>query len=194
LDADKRFRANEQPMLTDVLRTRYRQYVRTHTDDMPGMRNQAEEADQRWLAPARATMPQPLQLPSLVELYDLVYDHFANLDHPSVNALQVFVHATPTRSRACVDGEPERDRDIDLRPYWLALWSFVWALSVSTSASGRPSAGELRRAVSHARALREFDRHGLLEVSQRDDTFIVGLVPDADQRIAQIEAGRASDS
>ena len=123
----------------------------------------------------------------------VVYDHFANLDHPSVNALQVFVHTTPRQSGASVDGEPERDRDTDLRLYWVALWSFVWALSVATSASGRPPAGELRRAVSQARALRVFDRRGLLAVSQRENTMVVGLVPDADKRIAQIEASRGSN-
>lgn len=110
----------------------------------------------------------------------------------SLGQLAAGVRTRHTDAVRSVDGGPERDRDTDLRPYWLALWSFVWALSVSTSASGHPPAGELRRAVSHARALREFDRHRLLEVSQRENTMIVGLVPDADKRIAQIETSRAS--
>jgi hypothetical protein len=190
LTTDKKFRAGGDPLLDEWLRRKYRLYVRAHTDDMPGIPRQAEEADLRWLSAARALMPDPLQLPSLVELYDLVYDSFANLDHPSVTALQMFVHTEVAEGGASVDGEPERDRDTDIRPYWLGLWSFVWALTVSSLASGRPRSGALREAVSQARALREFDRHGLLTITERDDTFIVGLIDDADERIAEIEASR----
>jgi hypothetical protein len=103
LTTDKKLRADGNALLDEWLRRRYRQYVRAHTDDMPGLRKQAEESDERWLSAARALMPDPLQLPSLVELYDLVYDSFANLDHPSVSALQIFVHTDVAQPGATVD-------------------------------------------------------------------------------------------
>jgi hypothetical protein len=73
----------------------------------------------------------------------------------------MFVHMNPAQSGAWVDGDPAHDRDTDANPYWLALWTLVWALTVSSIASGRPRPSELRQAVTHARALREFDRHDL---------------------------------
>lgn len=190
LTTDKKFRANDDALIDEDLRQRYRCYVRAHTDDMPGLPRRAEEADERWLSEARALMPDPLQLPALVELYDIVYDSFANLDHPSITALQIFVRTDPVRAGAVVDGEPNRERETDVRPYWLGLWSFVWALAVSTCATRRPLATDLQRAVSRARALREFDRHGLLDVSQRGDTITVGLTADADAHIAETAVRR----
>ena len=110
--------------------------------------DRADGADAAWLERVRANVPAPLQIPSLVELYDLVYDGYANLDHPSVTALQVFVHTDTARSEIVVDGAPERDWEADMRPYWLAAWSFVWALMVSSLATGRPRLGPLNERIS----------------------------------------------
>jgi hypothetical protein len=186
LDKDRTFRARGDRLLDDALRDRYRAYVRAHSDDLPGIRNRAREADARWLDRAREYMPPPLELPSLVELYDLVYDSFANLDHPSVTALQTFVHMASERPEVVVDGVPEQDREAELRPYWLGLWSLAWALTVSSLATGRPRAGVLRETISQIRALREFERHGLLEITQRGPATEISLVPDADDRIDRI--------
>ena len=57
----------------------------------------------------------------MTEYYYLVYDGFANLDHPSTVGLQTFVHLDSHSPLTWVDGEPERDLEADQRPYWLAL-------------------------------------------------------------------------
>jgi hypothetical protein len=123
----------------------------------------------------------------------MVYGPFANLDHPSPAGLQTFVHLDPTSSAACVDGEPERDRDMDMRPYWLALWSFFWALTVASLTQGRPRLGDLQTTWNLMRTIREFDRHDLLVAVASDGIVQLGVVADIDERIAEIAARREAD-
>ena len=79
-----------------------------------------------------------------------------------------------------------------MRPYWLAAWSFIWALMVSSLATGRPRLGPLNERISQIRAIREFDRHDLLDVTEGDGGMVISVVPDADARIEEI--ARARDS
>jgi hypothetical protein len=64
----------------------------------------------------------------------------------------------------------------------------------STTGPRAGSTGEASSSSDLTPPLGEFDRHGLLAISQRENTMIVGLVPDADERIAQIEANRRSNT
>lgn len=87
-----------------------------------------------------------------------------------------------------MDGVPEGDREMDQRPYWLALWIMCWVLLVASVSQGRPALSQLQETIGQARSLREFDRHGLLVVTEGDDKVTVGLAPNADARIEQIAA------
>jgi hypothetical protein len=177
--------------LTAELRGRYNEYIRDHPDRMPTWLTElAAEADERWVVEVRGGMPSQMQIPSLAELYVYVYDYFANLDHPSVTALQAFVHTASDPPTISVDGEIERDLETDLRPYWLGAWSMCWALLVSSLASGRPTRGPLQETLRQVRVLREYDRHGLLVVTQDENGVRVAAVADIDERIAEIVKAR----
>jgi hypothetical protein len=181
----------DDELLPDELRLRYERYVEQHCEGTPRLREAASEADDHWLERVRASAPEPMQFPSLAELHRDVYDHFAHLDHPSVAALQMFVHVPQGRPRIEVTGEPLRELTEDLRPYWLGMWSLAWALMVSSLASGRPRLGQLGVTLRQVRALREFDRHGLLVVTEEEGGGVrVDVAPDADARIDEIVKAR----
>jgi hypothetical protein len=181
-------RHGEELLSADLVRL-YNAYVREYTSDIPGLPRLCEEADAHWGPRIRAAEP-PMQFPSFEELYRIVFDQFANLDHPSVTALQSFVHFEPGPPVCAVDGEPERGLRRDLQPYWIGLWSFAWALMVSSLAQGCPRLSDLKEALSQVRGLREYERHGLLAVTVADGITRIDVVPDADARIDEITRER----
>jgi hypothetical protein len=102
-------------------------------------------------------------------MYHDVYDHYAAYDHPTTTGLQVFVHLAGQPVVATVDGEPERDREADLRPYWIAVFAFAQALIVSHLASRRPRLQSLKRALGTIGNMRELERAGRLAVTVSED-------------------------
>lgn len=190
LDKHREMARRGEVLLSDDLKARYREYVRTHTDNPPGLPRLASEGDEGWLDRVRSATADVMQFPSLTDLYDDVYDHYANLDHPSVTALQHFVHLDQASPAAVVDGDPERDFESDLRPYWIAIWCMSWALMVSSLATGEPRQTDLTTTLSRIRILREYDRHGLLSVTERDGLMTIDVVADADARIDEIVRDR----
>lgn len=191
LTKHERMAARGIELLNPELMAHYRAYVAEHGRGTDNLNEMAKEVDGTWLERVRAAAPEPLQMPSMDEYYAFVYDQFANLDHPSTVGLQSYVHLDPNSPAAWVDGEPERDREMDQRPYWLALWIMSWVLLVSSVSQGRPALIQLQETIRQARGLREFDRHGLLVVTEDDNGVAVGLAPDADARIEEIAATRA---
>jgi hypothetical protein len=94
----------------------------------------------------QSSLPEPLHIVDLKRMYHDIYDHYSAYDHPTTTGLQIFVHLAGDQDVAAVDGEPMRDREADLRPYWIAVFAFAQTLVVSNLASGRPSLQALRRA------------------------------------------------
>lgn len=191
LSKHDRWAGRGEELLTPELHRRYTAHVAAHPEGTGKLPQMAATVDADWLEKVRAGAPDPLQMVSMTELYQLVYDPFAELDHPSASALQSYVHLDQASSAAWVDGEPERDLETDMRPYWLAVWATVWALLVAELSQGRPGRTELREGILRIRALREYQRHGLLAVTETADGFSVGLVPDADERVNTITRGDA---
>src|SRR3954452_10637803 len=76
----------------------------------------ADQADVSWSEKIRATLPESMQFVAFRKLDDQVYGHYAMYDHPSTIGLDGFVHIGG--QPVSVDGEPERDRVKDMRPYW----------------------------------------------------------------------------
>lgn len=187
----KRMAARGIDLLVPELLDHYQAYVAVHRRGTGKLFAMAKSVDEAWLERVRAAAPEPLQMPAMDEYYAFVYDQFANLDHPSTVGLQSYVHLDPHGSAAWVDGEPERDRDMDQRPYWLGLWIMCWVLLVASISHGRPVLTPLRETIRQARALREFDRHGLLVVTQTVDGLRVDLARDADLRIEKLAETRA---
>jgi hypothetical protein len=170
-------------LLEPDLLKRYRRYLERHptgTGKLPAM---SRAVDAAWLERVRAIAPEPIQLPSMTDYYYWVYDGFANMDHPSTVGLQTFVHLDPSSPVAWVDGEPERDLATDQQPYWLALWVMCWVLLVASLAQGRPRLSEIKDAIRRARALREYDRHGLLVVREGPTGMTLDVAPDAEARL-----------
>lgn len=191
LTKHERMAARGIELLNPELLAHYRGYIADHREGTGRLHEMAKDVDDSWLDRVRAAAPAPLQMPSMDEYYAFVYDQFANLDHPSTVGLQSYVHLDADSPAAWVDGVPEADRDMDQRPYWLALWIMCWALLVASVSQSRPALSQLQETIGQARRLREFDRHGLLVVTESDDGVTVGLVPDADARIEEIAATHA---
>lgn len=79
----KRFAEYDEELLEPWLLKHYEAFVKEHRGAPGGLRGLATEADTAWLEKARESLPKPLKLPSLKQLYAMVYGPFANLDHPS---------------------------------------------------------------------------------------------------------------
>ncbi|WP_146175390.1 hypothetical protein [Paraconexibacter algicola] len=186
LSKHARWAERGETLLTPELHAHYTAFIATHPEGPGKLRPMAATVDTNWLNDVRAAAPAPLQMVSMSELYEWVYDPFADLDHPSAAALQSFVHLDPNGPAAWVDGEPERDAVTDMRPFWLAVWAIIWALTVAELTQGRPGRSALQAAIQRVRALREYDRHGLLDVRTTADGMVIGLVADADEQIAAI--------
>lgn len=186
----RRFADLGDELLAPGLLRHYERFRDTHRGPPGNLRAVAVEADVSWYERASRAMPEPMELVPLTTLYSLVYGPFANLDHPSPAGLQTYVHLSTTSSAAWVDGEPERDRDGDLGPYWLALWSYFWALTVCSISQGQPRLSDLRQVMSTVRGVREFERNGLLTASVHGGAIQLGVVDDVDARIDAIAAER----
>jgi hypothetical protein len=145
LDRDRDFRHRGDTLLDEDKRQCLRAYVREHRGDLPGLPRLSKEADDSWRERVEARLPETLHVPKFEELYTEIYDQFATFDHPSTLGLQVFVHTEGDTVVATVDGEPERDRETDVRPYWFGVFAFAEALVVSHLASGRPRLQSLQR-------------------------------------------------
>jgi hypothetical protein len=180
-------------LLTAELYERYTAYIDANPTGTGKLPQMARAVDATWLERVRAAAPAPLQIPSMDEYYHLVYDGFANLDHPSTTGLQTFVHLDSASTAAWVDGEPERDLPSDLRPYWLALWVTCWVLLVSSLSQSRPRLSVVREAMSRARALREYDRHGLLLITDGPDGMNIDVVPDANEQVERLAVETRAD-
>ena len=160
LDRDRDFRQRGDTLLDEDKRQRLRAYVRERQGDLPGLPRLSKEADNSWRERVEARLPETLHIPKFEELYTEIYDQFATFDHPSTLGLQVFVHTEGDPVVATVDGEPEREREMDLRPYWLAVFAFAEALVVSHLASGRLRLQSLQRNLGTIGTMRELERAG----------------------------------
>jgi hypothetical protein len=113
----------------------------------------------------------PESLGNLVDFqrwYRDIYDHYAASDHPATLGLERFVHLDRNPVVATVDGEPERELEEDLRPYWIAAFAFADALVVSHLATGRPRLQPLRQALELIGTIRNLERAGRLSVTARN--------------------------
>jgi hypothetical protein len=80
---------------------------------------------------------------------------------------------------ATVDGEPDRDRETDLRPYWFGVFAFAEAVVVSHLAWGRPRLQSLQRNLGTIGTMRELERAGRLAVTVGEDgTVNIGVADD----------------
>ena len=179
LDRDRDFRHRGDTLLDEDKRQRLRAYVREHQGDLPGLPRLSKEADDSWRERVEARLPETLHIPKFEELYTEIYDQFATFDHPSTLGLQVFVHTKGDPVVATVDGEPERDRETDVRPYWFGVFAFAEALVVSHLASGRPRLQSLQRNLATIGTMRRLERAGRLAVTVGEDgTVNIGVADD----------------
>jgi hypothetical protein len=80
---------------------------------------------------------------------------------------------------ATVDGEPDRDRETDLRPYWFGVFAFAEAVVVSHLAWGRPRLQSLQRNLGTIGTMRELERAGRIAVTVGEDgTVNIGVADD----------------
>lgn len=187
-DARRRERG-EVPLIEDALRERLSAYTREVNEEMPKLPRRSREADEHWRDQARALLPQSLgDLVDFQRWYRDVYDHYAASDHPATLGLGLFVHLDGNPVIATVDGEPERELEQDLRPYWIAAFAFADALLVSHLASGRPRLQPLRQALELIGTIRNLDRAGRLLVTAGDDGSVSIGLAEADE-----ETGTAAD-
>ena len=126
----------------------------------------------------KTNAPASIQITDFRGLYNKVYANYSEYDHPSTVGLGVFVHRDVNEQVVIVDGQPERDRESDLQPYWLAVWSFADALVVSSLASSHPRLGPLRRALETIGTVRMAEREGRLRVTTTDGRTTIGLADD----------------
>jgi hypothetical protein len=146
---------------------------------MPKLRQRSVDATAEWRERVSSALPEELHIVDFERMYHDVYDHYATYDHPTTTGLQVFVHLSGDPAVATVDGDPEHDRETDLRPYWIAVFAFAQALVVSSSASGRPRPRSLKRALATIGTMRELERAGRLLVSVSDDGAVnIGVADD----------------
>jgi hypothetical protein len=182
LDRDKTFRGMGETLLDENSAKLFRAYVRENQGDLPGLPRLSEESDASWRERVAATLPASLQIPRFSELYSKIYDHYAASDHPTTLGLQVFVHLAGNPVVATVDGEPEQDREADLRPYWIAVFAFAEALVVSNLASARPRLQSLQHALGTIGTMRQLERQGRLVVTVQDDgTVTISAAGDASE-------------
>jgi hypothetical protein len=163
---------SQPPALPRIVR--YQEYTRAHSHDMPKLPRRSDEADASWVERVESTAPT-IQLPEFRELYDRVYDYYAEYDHPSTAGLGLFVHRDVDEQIVVVDGKPERDLSEDLRPYWLAVFALADALVVSSLASGHPRVGALRGALEIIGSVRLANRDGRLRVTTTDSRLTIAI-------------------
>ena len=166
---DERSRSRgDGALLGDAERARLIAFIERVDQQMPDLWPRSKKADADWREPVSA-LPKDLRILDFKRMYHDVYDHYAAYDHPTTTGLQVFVHLAGQPVVATVDGEPERDREADLRPYWIAVFAFAQALIVSHLASRRPRLQSLKRALGTIGNMRELERAGRLAVTVSED-------------------------
>jgi hypothetical protein len=175
LDKDKAARKRGAQLIDEQPRKLFQAYVRAIKQDLPGLPRRADEADASWREKIATALPESLQIADFRGLYDEIYDHYSAFDHPSTLGLQVFVHLSGSPVRAAVDGQPERDRIDDLRPYWIATFAFAEALIVSNLASGRPRLRPLQQTLQTIGTLRNLEPEGRLAVTETADGITLGV-------------------
>jgi hypothetical protein len=142
---------------------------------MPDLWQRAEQADASWSERVKTNAPASIQITDFRGLYNKVYANYSEYDHPSTIGLGIFVHRDVDGQVVIVDGQPERDLESDLRPYWLAVFAFADALVVSSLASSKPGLAQLRRALETIGTLRMADREGRLRVTTSDGLTTIGI-------------------
>lgn len=153
----------------------YEEYKRTHAHGMPNLYERAKEADGSFRDEIAAALPESLQVPGFVELYNKVYSGYAEYDHPSTLGLGTYMHRDANGPIVTIDGQQEHDPDQDLRPYWMAAFAFADALLVSSLKSTRPRRESLRRALEIVGTIRMAQHDGRLRVSTTGDRFTIGI-------------------
>jgi hypothetical protein len=169
LRKDERSRSRgDGALLGDAERARLSAFIERVEPKMPGLRPRSVKAEADWRERVSA-LPEELRILDFKRMYHDVYDHYSAYDHPTTTGLQVFVHLAGQPVVATVDGEPERERDADLRPYWIAVFAVAQALIVSHVASGRPRLQSLKRALGTIGSMRGLERAGRLAVTVGED-------------------------
>lgn len=69
-----------------------------------------------------------------------------------------------------------------------------WVLLVASASQGRPRLSALNDVIRRARALREYDRHGLLVVTEGPDGMTLDIPPDAADQISKIAQTTRADN
>jgi hypothetical protein len=126
----------------------------------------------------KVTAPPSIQITDFRGLYNNVYANYSEYDHPSVVGLGIFVHRGTNERVVIVNGEPVRDLESDLRPYWLSVFAFADALVVSSLASSRPRLEPLKRSLELIGTVRIADRDGRLRVTTSEGRTTIGLADD----------------
>ncbi len=134
----------------------------------------SREADEGWRERIASSLPSELAFVNFSELYSDIYDYYAASDHPTTLGLQNFVHL-PGHPVVEVDGLPERGLEEDLRPYWMSVFAFSYALVISELATGRPRLGPLRQALETIGVMRLAERDGRLEITTNENGTTIGL-------------------
>jgi hypothetical protein len=169
LRKDERSRSRgDGALLGDAERARLSAFIERVEPKMPGLRARSVKAEADWQQRVSA-LPEELRILDFKRMYLDIYDHYSAYDHPTTTGLQVFVHLAGRPVVTTVDGEPERERGADLRPYWIAVFAFAQALIVSHVASGRPRLRSLKRALGTIGSMRELERAGRLAVTVGED-------------------------
>lgn len=175
---DKRARERgEEALLTNEIRAGFEAYCDTGPQ-MPDVFQRAEQADASWSERVKVTAPAAIQITDFRGLYNRIYAHYSEFDHPSTIGLGIFVHRDVDEQIVIVDGEPQRDLDEDLRPYWLATFAFADALIVSSLASSRPRLEPLKHSLETIGNVRMADRDGRLRVSTSDGRTTIRIADD----------------
>jgi hypothetical protein len=68
-----------------------------------------------------------------------------------------------------------------------------WVLLVSSLSQFHPSLTELQEVIRRAQAMREYDRHGLLFVTETHRGVTIGLSPDAEERLEALAPDTRAD-
>lgn len=178
LAKDNRAREVGGQLLDDATRTRLSDYTREVNVELPRLPRLSREADESWVERVKTSLPDSLHIIDFISLYNNIYDHYAEYDHPSTLGLQVFVHLDGSPVRAVVDGRPVRDREEDLRPYRIAQFAFAEALVVSCVASGYPRQARLSEKLELIGTLRNLEREGRLAITESETGTAIGLAPD----------------
>ena len=175
----------EAPLPGDAERERLRDYTRKVNQEMPSLPRRSAEADHDWRERVTASLPKSLHIVDSQRLYHDIYDYYAAYDHPTTTGLQVFVHLAGSPVVAAVDGQPERNLEEDVRPYWIAVFAFAEALVVSHLASRRPRLQPLQQTLEAIGTMRTFERDGRLAVTEAEDgTISIGLAGEDEDRNA----------